>query len=95
MSALRRDCSLCLCACDSVLVLQVGIILAPSVAGVLCSYTKDVTSYNFQCDPPGVSRSCIPGCMPSPGQWAEGAYRGSSGLRPMLENFEVWWPAKL
>ena len=66
----------------------VGIVLTPRLAGVLCSYAADAVSYNFQCDPPGASKVCIPGCMSSPGQWAQGSYRGAKGLSQMLGEYE-------
>merc|ERR1711908_135384 len=38
----------------------------------------------------GASRTCIPGCMSSPGQWATDSYRGAKGLGPMLRYFEEY-----
>lgn len=34
--------------------------------GVLCAYMGDGNSFRWLCHPPGLSRSCIPGCMADP-----------------------------
>ena len=66
----------------------VGFVFAPRHTSVLCSYVGDAFSYNVQCSPPGTSRTCVPGCMATKGEWSWGAYQGAGGLKQMLRAFE-------
>ena len=45
-----------------------GIILSPTANTLLCSHAYDVESLERKCSPPGVSRSCIPGCTSREGR---------------------------
>ena len=55
----------------------VGFVVHPAHARVLCSYAKDAMTYNLQCDPPGITRMCIPGCM------THGAWGGNDEHTPV------------
>ena len=81
-----------------------GFVLAPEAfsgeGGVLCGYPYDPHTFNYRCEPPGLSESCVPGCCcgGSSGapEWVRGfigahayfqdAYRPTA-LRDMLADF--------
>ena len=64
-----------------------GMVLAPGPAqeAILCSYTTDVGTSRFMCDPPGVSPTCTPGCPDWIDRNSDG-YRGKAGLEGMLRH---------
>ena len=61
-----------------------GLVLDPLAveATLLCAYPSDGGSLGWECDPPGASETCIPGCRmswcPGKDRWWGCAYRGSS-----------------
>ena len=47
-----------------------GVVLRPEEQQLLCSYAGDGATQNANCDPPGLSASCVPGCVHSAG-WCD------------------------
>ena len=67
-----------------------GLIFAPGVARVLCSYAGDGGTMRKLCDPPGLSEHCVPGCghgSMRPGPWTGSMRKGE--LKSMLKKQET------
>ena len=67
-----------------------GLIFAPGVARVMCSYAGDGGTMRKLCDPPGLSEQCVPGCghgSMRPGPWTGSMRKGE--LKSMLKKQET------
>ena len=66
-----------------------GFVIAPAIfrEAAMCAFPEDVSSVNRTCDPPGRSKSCVPGCV-APGDpawtWCQPSapYRGAARGNP-------------
>jgi len=55
-----------------------GFVVSVSKNEVLCSWARDAGSVRMVCEPPGVSDTCVPGCI-GEGMLSEGAWCSPSG----------------
>lgn len=57
---------------------QMGVVLRPEATLVLCAYAGDGATQSANCDPPGLSADCLPGCVHDAG-WCDPMHPVSDG----------------